>query len=161
MRRRNMDNKDEAIIRILSRQAHLSSRALSKMTGLPISTVHRRVQRLEAAGVITGYKALINYEKTNKPISALLFVNLAEVVPSKGHVPKKDIVAKFRKYEEIEEVTEVQAFNFDLILKARLQSLKKLSALIEEFRSIEGIEELSSAIITEETLLPPPIASKK
>ena len=156
-----MDSKDEALIRILSRQAHLSSRALSKITGLPISTVHRRIQKLEAAGVITGYKAIINYEKTNKPISAMLFVNLAEVVPNKGHVPKRDIIAHFRKYEEIEEIIEAQAFNFDLMLRARLQSLKKLSALIEEFRSIEGIEELSSAIIIEETLLPLPIAFKK
>jgi hypothetical protein len=47
------------------------------------------------------------------------------------------------------------------VLKARLQSLKQLSALIEEFRSIEGIEELSSAIITEETLLPPSISFKR
>jgi len=90
-----------------------------------------------------------------------LLVNFAEVVPSKGHVPKRDIIASFRKYEEIEEIIEVQAFNFDLVLKARLQSLKQLSALIEEFRSIEGIEELSSAIITEETLLPPSITFKR
>ncbi|MEM2889353.1 MAG: winged helix-turn-helix transcriptional regulator [Candidatus Bathyarchaeia archaeon] len=57
-----MDYKDEAIIKILARQAHLPSRVLSKMTGLPISTVHNRIQRLEAAGVIKGYKALINFE---------------------------------------------------------------------------------------------------
>jgi len=156
-----MDEKDEAIIRILARQAGLSSRALSKMTGLPISTVHRRIQRLKREGVITGYKALINYGKTKKPIGALLLVNLAEVVPNKGHIPKKDIIANFRKFEEIEEIIEVQVFNFDLVIKARLQSLKKLSAFIEELRSIEGIEELSSAIITEETILPPPPVFKK
>ncbi|MEM2130342.1 MAG: Lrp/AsnC family transcriptional regulator [Candidatus Bathyarchaeia archaeon] len=156
-----MDYKDEAIIRIVARQAHLSSRVLSKMTGLPISTVHRRIQRLEAAGVIKGYKALINFEKTSKPISALLFVNLAEVVPNKGHIPKKDVLNKLKNYEEIEEVIEVQAYNFDLILKARLQSLKRLSALMEELRCIEGIEELSSAIIIEETTLPPPVISGK
>ncbi|MBS7615215.1 Lrp/AsnC family transcriptional regulator [Candidatus Bathyarchaeota archaeon] len=156
-----MDYKDEAIIRILARQAHLSSRALSKMTGLPISTVHRRIQRLEAAGVIKGYKALINFEKTSKPISALLFVNLAEVAPNKGHIPKKDVFNKLKNYEEIEEVIEVQAYNFDLMLKTRLQSLKRLSALMEELRCIEGIEELSSAIIIEETTLPPPVVSNK
>jgi len=156
-----MDEKDEAIIRILARQAGLSSRALSKMLGLPISTVHRRIQRLKREGVITGYKALINYEKTTKPIGALLLVNLAEVVPNKGHIPKKDIIANFRKFDEIEEIIEVQVFNFDLVIKARLQSLKKLSAFIEELRLIEGIEELSSAIITEETVLPPPLVFKK
>ena len=156
-----MDEKDEAIIRVLERKARLSSRSLSKLVGLPISTVHRRIQKLEREGVIVGYKALINYEKTNKPISALLLVNLAEVIPGKGHIPKKQIIKSLEKFEEVEEIIEVQAFSFDFIVKARMQSLRRLSAIIEELRSTEGIEEISSAIITEETVLPPPILFKK
>ncbi len=35
-----MDKKNESIIRILGRKAGLSSRALSKMLGIPISMVH-------------------------------------------------------------------------------------------------------------------------
>lgn len=144
-----MDEKDEAIIGILARQANLSSRTLSKMTGLPISTVHRRIKRLEREGVIIGYKALIDYEKTTKPIGALLLIDLTEG-SGRNHIAKNDIVANFRKLEEIEEIIEVQAFNFDLIVKARFPSLKRLSTFIEEIRSMEGIEELASAIITEE-----------
>ena len=151
-----MDEKDEIIIRVLERKAGLSSRYLSKMVGLPISTVHRRVKKLEREGVITGYKALVNYEKTARPIGALLLINLGEHIPGRGHISKKDIIDALRKFEEIEEITEVQTSDFDLVIKARLQSLKKLSALIEELRSIEGIEETSSAIIIEETVLPPP-----
>ncbi len=146
-----MDEKDEAIIKILARQANLSSRTLSEMTGIPTSTVHRRIKGLEVNGVIVGYRALIDYEKTTRPISALLFIDLTEG-SGKNHIPKNDIVARLRKHEEIEEIIEVQAFNFDLILKARFYSLKGLSAFIEELRSIEGIEELMSAIITEELL---------
>jgi Lrp/AsnC family leucine-responsive transcriptional regulator len=148
-----MNEKDTAIIRILSRRAGLSSRTLSKMLGIPISTVHRRVKRLEQSGVIKGYKALINFEKTDWPISALLLINLSEVIPGKGHIPKKDIIDTLRNYYEIEEIIEVQAANFDLVVKARFQSLKKLSEFVETLRSIEGIEETTSAIITEETLL--------
>ena len=144
-----MDEKDEAIIGILARQANLSSRTLSKMTGLPISTVHRRIKRLEREGVIIGYKALIDYEKTTKPIGALLLIDLTEG-SGRNHIAKNDIVANFRKLEEIEEIIEVQAFNFDLIVKARFPSLERLSVFIEEIRSMEGIEELASAIITEE-----------
>ena len=122
------------------------------MTGLPISTVHRRIKRLEREGVIIGYKAVIDYEKTTKPISALLLVDLPEGSGEK-HVPKSDLVAKFRKFEEIEEIIEVQAFNFDLVLKARLASLKRLASFMEELRMIEGMEELTSAIIVEEQTL--------
>ncbi|MDH5482382.1 MAG: Lrp/AsnC family transcriptional regulator [Candidatus Bathyarchaeota archaeon] len=156
-----MDEKDDAIIRVLERRSKISSRSLSKIVGLPISTVHRRVQRLKREGVIIGYKALINYEKTNKPISALLLINLAEVIPGRGHIPRKDVLRSLKKFEEIEEVIEVQASNFDLVIKARLRSLRRLSAIIEELRSIEGIEEISSAIVTEEIVLPPPASFKK
>ncbi|TRO46328.1 winged helix-turn-helix transcriptional regulator, partial [Candidatus Bathyarchaeota archaeon] len=81
----DMDKKDEAILRILSRKAGLPSRSLSKMLKIPLSTVHRRIKKLEHEGIIEGYKALINFEKTLWPIGALLMVNLAEVVPGKGH----------------------------------------------------------------------------
>ncbi len=156
-----MDEKDEALIRVLERRAKLSSRSLSKLTGLPISTVHRRIRRLEQDGVITGYKALINYDKTSRPIGALLLINLAEVIPGRGHVPKKEIIGRLRGFEEIEEVVDVQASDFDLIVKARVENLKRLSALIEELRSIEGMEEISSAIMTEEIVLSPLTLFKK
>jgi len=54
-----LDKKNEAIIRILSRKAGLSSRTLSKMLKMPISTVHRRIKKLEREGIIQGYKANI------------------------------------------------------------------------------------------------------
>ena len=151
-----MDEKDEAIIRVLERRSGLSSRALSKLLDIPMSTVHRRIKKLEQEGVITGYKAMINYEKTTRPIGALLLINLSEVIPGKGHIPKKNILRSLRSFDEIEEIIEVQAADFDLVAKARFQSLKKLSDFIEELRYVEGIEETSSAIITEETVLHPP-----
>ena len=151
-----MDAKDEAIIRVLSRRAKLSSRALSTMLDIPISTVHRRVKRLERDGVITGYKALIDFEQTTWPIGALLLIDLAEVIPGKGHIPKKNILNSLRRFDEIEEIIEVQAAGFDLVLKCRFHSLKKLSEFIEELRYVEGIEETASAIITDETVTPPP-----
>jgi len=151
-----MDKKNEAIIRILSRKAGLSSRALSKMLKIPISTVHRRVKKLEHEGVITGYKAVINFEKTSWPIGTLLMVNLAEVIPGKGHIPKKDIMRSLSRFNEIEEIIEVQAADFDLIIKARFERLKEHSNFVEELRCIDGIEEISSAIIIEERTLPVP-----
>jgi len=151
-----MDKKNEAIIKILSRKAGLSSRTLSKMLKIPISTVHRRVKKLEREGIIRGYKALINFEKTSWPIGTLLMVNLAEVIPGKGHIPKKDIIQSLSRFNEVEEIIEVQAADFDLIVKARFVSLKEQANFVEDLRCIEGIEEISSAIIIEENILPVP-----
>lgn len=151
-----MDKKNEAIIRILSRNAGLSSRTLSKMLKIPLSTVHRRMTKMEHEGIVRGYKASINFEKTPWPIGALLMVNLAEVIPGKGHIPKKDIIESLSRFEEIEEIVEVQAADFDLIIKARFESLKEQSNFVEDLRCITGIEEISSAIIIEENILPVP-----
>jgi DNA-binding Lrp family transcriptional regulator len=151
-----MDEKNEAIIRILSRKAGLSSRALSKMLQIPISTVHRRVKKLEHEGVIQGYKAIINFEKTSTPIAALLMVNLAEVIPGKGHIPKKDVLQSLSRFSEIEEIIEVQAADFDLILKARFESLRDQSDFVEALRCVDGVEEISAAIIIDEKILPIP-----
>lgn len=151
-----MDKKNEAIIRILSRKAGLSSRTLSKMLKIPISTVHRRVKKLERDGVIKGYKAIINFEKTPWPIGTLLMINLAEVIPGKGHIPKQDIMRSLSRFNEVEEIIEVQAVDFDLIVKARFESLKEQANFVEDLRCIEGIEEISSAIIIEENILSVP-----
>ena len=151
-----MDKKNEAIVRVLSRKAGFSSRTLSKMLKIPISTVHRRIKKLEHDGVIRSYKALIDFEKTPWPIGALLMVNLAEVIPGKGHIPKKDIIESLSRFNEIEEIIEVHATVFDLIIKARFESLREQSDFVEELRNIEGIEELSCAIIIEEKILPMP-----
>jgi DNA-binding Lrp family transcriptional regulator len=151
-----LDDKDESIIRVIGRRSGMSSRKLSGMLNIPISTVHRRIKNFEEEGVITGYMALIDYQETSWPIGALLLVDLMEVIPGKGHIPKKEIIDVLSKFSEVEEIVDVQAAEFDLMLKARFRTLRKLSDFVEHLRDIEGIEETKSAVITDERVLPPP-----
>lgn len=150
-----MDVKDELILKIVGRRSGMSSRKLSGMLNIPISTVHRRIKKFEDENVILGYKALIDYQRTPWPIGAVLLVDLMEVIPGKGHIPKRDIIKRLSSFSEVEEIIDVQAADFDLVLKARFRTLKLLSDFIETLRDIEGIEETKSAVITEETVLPP------
>ena len=151
-----MDEKDESIIRIIGRRSGMSSRKLSGMLNIPISTVHRRIKKFEEEKVITGYKALIDYQKTPWPIGALLLVDLMEVIPGKGHIPKNEIIKTLSNFREIEEIVDVQAADFDLVVRARFRTLRVLSDFVERLRGIEGIEETKSAVITDELVLPPP-----
>ncbi|UCD26547.1 MAG: Lrp/AsnC family transcriptional regulator [Candidatus Bathyarchaeota archaeon] len=150
-----MTEKDETILRVLERKSNLTSRAFSRLIGIPASTLHRRIKRMEKEGTIKGYKAIIDYEKTSRTIGVVILISIAEVILERGHVPKEDIIANLKKFDAIEEIDEVQAANFDLVLKARLSSLRALSDFVEQLRFIEGIEEISTAIITNETILPP------
>ena len=145
-----MDQKDELILRFLEKNARLSSRAIAENIGLPISTVHRRIRKLEKEKIIKGYRAIIEYEKTKRPIGAYVFINLSELYPDKDHVPKSKIIATLQRNKEVQELADVQGANFDLILKCRFTSLKALSNFIETLRQQEGIEEIFSSIITDE-----------
>ncbi|MEJ2241426.1 MAG: Lrp/AsnC family transcriptional regulator [Candidatus Bathyarchaeota archaeon] len=145
-----MDEKDELILQALEKNSKLSSRAIAEKIGLPISTVHRRIRKLEKNKIIKGYRAIVEYEKTKRPIGAYLFINIAEKSPNNNYVPKEKIVDKLLKNKEVQELADVQGANFDLVIKCRFQTLKELSDLIERLRGLTGIEEIYSAIITEE-----------
>ncbi len=146
-----MDKKDELILQTLARNAKLSSREVAKKVGLPISTVHRRIKKLEHNGIIKGYRAIIDYEKTERPVGAFFFINIEETTQGR-HIPKSKIIDTLRKLSEVHEVIDVQGVNFDLIIRARFKSVKELSSFAEELRTLEGIEEFFSSIIVDEIM---------
>lgn len=55
----NLDETDKRLLRALQRKGRASHAELSEMVNLSPSACHRRVQRLERAGAITGYVALV------------------------------------------------------------------------------------------------------
>ena len=55
-----LDDMDRAILRVLQRHGRMTHSDLSERVHLSPSACHRRVQRLEQAGVIADYVALLN-----------------------------------------------------------------------------------------------------
>ena len=58
-----LDDIDEIILRMLEEDGRATLSQLSDATGLSISAVQSRVQKLERRDVILGYKAVIDDEK--------------------------------------------------------------------------------------------------
>lgn len=70
----DIDAVDRAILHALQEDArNLSSSDIAERTGTSGSTVRKRIQRLEGAGVVKGYSAEIDYERSGYPIRMLLF----------------------------------------------------------------------------------------
>jgi len=142
-----LDERDLIILNELRKNAKLSSHSLAKKVGLPISTVHRRIKRMEKEGIIKGYYASVDFEKIGKPIEALILINLAE---GKEYIPLDQIKKELKNIGEIMEILTLQGGNVDIIAKVRLPNLKNLSSFLETIRSLEGIEEVSCSIVAEE-----------
>jgi len=113
--------------------------------------VHRRIKKLELDGVIKGYRAVIDYEKTERPVGAFFFINIEETIQGR-HIPKSKIIDALGKLSEVYEIVDVQGVNFDVIIRARFRSIKELSSFAEVLRTIEGIEESFSSIIVDEIM---------
>ncbi|MGI3186337.1 Lrp/AsnC family transcriptional regulator [Nioella aestuarii] len=73
-----IDEKDRQILRELSRDGRISNLELAARVALSPSACLRRVQALEAAGVITGYRAVLDPVKMGVGFTAYLTVGLGE-----------------------------------------------------------------------------------
>ncbi|MCS3443912.1 Lrp/AsnC family transcriptional regulator [Microbacterium phyllosphaerae] len=90
-----MTDADRRILRELSQDGRLSNKELAVRVGLAPSTCHGRVRMLEDAGVIRGYRAVVDAQAAGAAISALISVavlnharsQVTEIVPLLQGVP--------------------------------------------------------------------------
>ncbi len=72
-----IDDINRRILRILQRDGRMTNADLADKVGLSASACLRRVQELEREGVIAGYRAVIDREKTGIGFMAYVTVGLS------------------------------------------------------------------------------------
>ncbi|MBW3093341.1 Lrp/AsnC family transcriptional regulator, partial [Bifidobacterium sp. 82T10] len=83
-----VDAKDATILDMLEADGHATLAQLAKATGLSVSTVQSRVQKLEKRGVIKGYSAVIDHDQRGLPISAFVSVTPLDYA-READIPRK------------------------------------------------------------------------
>jgi DNA-binding Lrp family transcriptional regulator len=107
-----LDDYDRKILRLLQRDARMSSQQLADAVGLSASPCWRRVRRLEEAGVISGHVTLLSQEALGLTMLAFVQVSLED------HHP--DTVADFdAMVQSSDQVLECCALSgqYDFLLK--------------------------------------------
>jgi len=74
-----MDEIDKGIIKALQQDARTSFAELGRRVGLTTPAVIERVRKLEDAGIITGYRAVIDTAKVGLPITAFVRMSITGV----------------------------------------------------------------------------------
>jgi len=81
----DIDDVDRAILYALQEDArNMSSGDIAERTGTSDSTVRKRIQRLESDGVIKGYSANIDYQRSGYPLRMLLYCTAS--IPERGEL---------------------------------------------------------------------------
>jgi DNA-binding Lrp family transcriptional regulator len=72
-----MDEKNHQILRLLQQNARLPLKTLAGKVGLARSSVRERIARMEAEGIILGYKADVQPDhRRGEAVRALLMIRL-------------------------------------------------------------------------------------
>ncbi len=66
--RYNLDELDRKIINLLQENARMKNSEIAQKLGKPTSTIYERVKKLEKAGVIKGYRAVVDPRKVGYEI---------------------------------------------------------------------------------------------
>lgn len=127
-----MDAIDLRLLDLLRNNARLSYAELARQVGLSAPSVHERVGKLEASGVIRAYRAEVEPEAIGLGVTALI-----GVVEDSG-VETEDVLAAFRQMPEIEScyfTAGVESF----LLKARVGTIAQLEELIMRLNRTPGV----------------------
>src|SRR6266508_2979599 len=127
---RDLDNVDRRLIEALAVDGRATVTSLAELVGLSGPSVHERVRKLEAAGVIRGYAALLDPDAVDAGVAAFIALNLG---PGVGD--KEAIDAALAAEPAVLEVHEVAGEDCYL-LKLRVGSPSDLSAAIVRLRRI-------------------------
>jgi len=97
-----VDVLDRAIIRTLEREGRLTNQDLAARVGLTPAPCLRRVRRLEADGVITGYAAIVDPATLGRGFEVLIHADLvakdlATVEAFEARVAAMDEVTELRR----------------------------------------------------------------
>jgi Lrp/AsnC family transcriptional regulator, leucine-responsive regulatory protein len=119
------DPVNVGIVNVLVAEPRIATTALARRIGMSAPAVRERIQRLEEAGVLTGYRTLVDPAALGYPIT--IFIRIR---PMPGRVNQIGILAR-----EIPNVVECHRITGEdcFIIKAHLASLDALDGLLDRF----------------------------
>jgi Lrp/AsnC family transcriptional regulator, leucine-responsive regulatory protein len=142
-----LDEIDFEIMDELKADAAKTRKQLAKKLGLPLTTVHNRIEKMEKNGVIKGYTAIIDRKKTGRGIGAYIDATVNYISPD---FSQQDIARKILLMSEVDEVSIVTGEK-DLLIKVHVASTDDLNEFItKKLRSIKGIDKTSTSAILQD-----------
>ena len=137
-----MDELDQAILHILQTDGRISNADLARQVNLSPPAVHARVRRLEEAGIISAYVALLDREQLGYDMLCFIHISL------KQHTP--ETVADFRAaVQGLPEVLECYHVTgeSDYLLKVAIRNRQDLDRfVVDRLTPVPGIGRIHTSL---------------
>jgi Lrp/AsnC family leucine-responsive transcriptional regulator len=135
------DERDLDIIAALQDDARATYADVAARVGLSASSVHDRVRKLEAAGVIRGYRAVVDPEAVGLLVTALI-----AVTPLDPRQPD-DLPDRVEEFGEVQDCFSV-AGEASYVLKVRTRTTEHLEDLIRKLREKAGVNTRTTVVLS-------------
>jgi Lrp/AsnC family transcriptional regulator, leucine-responsive regulatory protein len=143
-----IDEVNLQILTILKESPRLPMAELARRTGMSAPAVTERVQRLERAGVIAGYRLDIDPAAVGLPVTAF-----ARIRPMPGSLPKiAELAAQLPEVTECYRITGEDCF----LIKLHAPAIEQLETTLDRFL-VYGNTTTSIVVSTPVPRRPPPL----
>ena len=134
------DATDLEILGLLQENCKQPLAAIGQKVGLSPPSVLERIHKLEEAGVIVGYQAVLDARKLGREITAFIGVATERA---------RDISRIEREVVAIDDVLECHHVTgaWTLMLKVKTHDTEALEELIERIRSCEGVGRTETMVV--------------
>lgn len=134
-----MDQLDRKIIAQLRVNGRATYAELGRVIGLSASSVHERVGKLEAAGVITGYHAMVDPRTVGLDVTALVGIQPTDTAAD-------DVAESLGQLHEVESCYAV-AGEEAFVVKVRVPTVDDLERTLGRLRRIDGVARTRTTVV--------------
>jgi DNA-binding Lrp family transcriptional regulator len=135
----DLDELDLKIIRALNSNARKSYRDIAKELDLSLTTISKRIKRMEDEKVILGYAPLLDQEKLGFDINAIIGIKI-----SHGMIIETErVLAKDPQVYAVFDSTG----DWDAIVEARFKTRAELNQFVKKVLEQENVEKTFTQIV--------------
>ncbi len=134
----------EQLLRLIEADCTLNNKQLAAMIGTSEEKVEAELKRLEEEGVIMGYKAVVNWDKTNREgVTALIEV---KVEPQLGDGFDR-VAERIFQYEEVESCY-LMSGDFDMTVILSGRTLQEVASFVsQKLSTVEAVKSTATHFI--------------
>ncbi|MBR3844674.1 MAG: Lrp/AsnC family transcriptional regulator [Clostridia bacterium] len=139
-----MEKLDKKILKLLYRNAKLNAEEIATMLGEEVALVKVKIKEMEQQGYIRGYKAVVDWDKTDSTyVSAIIQL---KVTPKAG-LGFEEIAEKVMKYPEVETVYLMSGV-YDLHVVVKGKTFQQVAMFVaKELSTIEAVNSTATHFV--------------
>ena len=128
-----IDEMDRKILSFLVKDARMPFLEIARECGVSGAAIHQRVNKLEDAGIITGFSATVKPSALGSPVCAFIMMNISEANKF------NDVIAALKKIPEVVEchfitghssmLIKLYCSDFDHLMNVVLNAIQKIPAV--------------------------------